>query len=322
MSLSDYLSKEEVDALMSESDKSIIHQSGAHEFQWFDVANIKHDDLVELTGIHLINELFNQRIFALFAGFLRDDLTVKSLHPSVTTLEKLQNAQKAMSVYVEVILTETKQVLLIRISQELLYQAISILFGGKPSSADAYLTQKKILSKIDESIVVQLSEIIMTAMGRAWEQVAKFAHEFGKVTTYGKTITSIAPSENLVVFESVVRFGDVFQGDFAVCFPRQVIEPYQAVLKHGNKAKRDEKEEQRWHEKLSENVMECPIELRVMMPERAYLFKEIMALQVGSVLSIDAPTLVNVFTGGIPLFKALVGESSGNVALEVLSSIK
>lgn len=319
MDLSKFLSEDEIRALIDESDKAVIHDSDISEVALIDGASSHLDEAISLPGLQTIQVIYRQQLYAVLASYLHDQVAVKAMQPSITTYRKMTEVNEGFYIFIDISLAEMDQNLILRLDGAFLFHVISILFGGRPGPEVEHFKEKKTLSKIDESVAKQIAQLIIPALSKAWSDVFTLKVDQIKIDLSADLISQFAPNDQFLAIESVIQFTPEFAGACDVFIPKRMIQAQQDTLKNNSKYSKQAPELVNWQNKLKDNVLQTTLEVSVRLPDIERSFKEILALKPGSILMIDDPSLVNVYVADKIMFKALAGESEGNVALEILS---
>ena len=105
-----------------------------------------------------------------------------------------------------------------------------------------------------------------------------------------------------------------------VTMPYSMLEPLREVLDAGLQSDRSDVDE-RWMRALREEMKEAQVEISSQLTEAELTVKELLALRPGDVIPIEMPDHVLLRAEEIPVFRAHLGVSEGNVALQVVEPI-
>lgn len=125
----------------------------------------------------------------------------------------------------------------------------------------------------------------------------------------------VSPSEVVVVCTFHVEL-DGGGGDLHVTMPYSMLEPLREVLDAGMQSDVDEVDE-RWVKALQDDIMAAEVELNCEVANRTVSLRDILDLQTGDIIPIDAPDNLLVTANGVPVFESQLGQTHGNLALRV-----
>jgi flagellar motor switch protein FliM len=97
-----------------------------------------------------------------------------------------------------------------------------------------------------------------------------------------------------------------------------MIEPIREVLDAGMQSDVDEVDD-RWVNALREDVLESTVKLSCRYIRQQVTLRDILDLKAGDVIPVDMPENVTLMANGVPIYETKLGESRGNLALQIKS---
>ena len=95
-----------------------------------------------------------------------------------------------------------------------------------------------------------------------------------------------------------------------------MIEPIREVLDAGLQSDSDEQDE-RWVKALREDVLAAKVDLECDVVRREITLRDIVDLKEGDIIPIEFPDFHVLTANGVPMFRAQLGQSRGNLALKI-----
>ena len=130
----------------------------------------------------------------------------------------------------------------------------------------------------------------------------------------------VSPSEVVVVttFNVDLESGG---GDFYVCMPYSMLEPIRDLLDAGVQSDRGERDE-RWELAMREEVMGASVEISSKFGEATLPLRLLASLEVGDVIPLEVPDVVEVCAEELPVFRGQVGVHNNSYAVKITEWIE
>ena len=100
-----------------------------------------------------------------------------------------------------------------------------------------------------------------------------------------------------------------------------MVEPIRELLDAGIQSDRSEVDE-RWILALREEVKSAEVEISSVLAEATLSVGELVNLRPGDVIPIEMPKFVTAFAEDVPVFRAKLGESRGNLAVKLVQHVE
>jgi flagellar motor switch protein FliM len=198
----------------------------------------------------------------------------------------------------------------------LIYSFIDVLFGGRRSMRPIRIEGRP-YTTIEQGIVRQISEIMLTDMGAAFDPLSPATFQFERMETNPRFATIARPADAAILLQLRVDMEER-GGNMEVLIPYATLEPIRELLLQvymGEKFGRDSL----WEAHLQSEVSSTHIELEATLkPKQARMF-DIMQLKVGSTIIMDdtPDDDIQLHCHGICMLEGKIGRSGNNVAIHV-----
>ncbi len=319
--MSDVLSQDEIDALLHGVDDGDIDveedstdEDGVTSYDFSSQERIIRG---RMPTLEMINERFARHMRISLFNLMR-----RSCEISINGVQIIKFNDYIHSLFVPTSLNMVRMpplrgTALFTLEAKLVFILVDNFFGGdgrfhaKIEGREFTPTERRIIHMLLEEAFVNLKE--------AWTPVMNVDFEYLDSEVNPSLATIVSPSEVVVIssFHLELEGGG---GNFHVTIPYAMLEPIKEKLDAGIQSDRDGVDE-RWATCLKEEIMSAEVDLRSVLVEKEMSLKELMDLQEGDVIEFDMPEKVIVDAGGLPSFRASVGQSNNYMALKIREEI-
>jgi flagellar motor switch protein FliM len=150
----------------------------------------------------------------------------------------------------------------------------------------------------------------------AWKTIAPIEFEYVNSEVNPSMANIVSPSEVVVVSTFHVEL-DGGGGDMHITLPYSMIEPIRETLDAGMQSDIDDLDE-RWVRALRDDVVGASVVVNTTVAEKDVSLRDIIDLEPGDVIPLDLPEKLVITANGVPVFYARLGQSRGNLALQIL----
>jgi flagellar motor switch protein FliM len=109
-------------------------------------------------------------------------------------------------------------------------------------------------------------------------------------------------------------------GDFHVSLPYSMLEPIRELLDAGVQSDKEDTD-LRWSKALRDEIMDVQVTLSTHMMDVHLDLETIMQLEPGYIIPIEMPEHITVLVEDLPTFRAKIGRSRENVAVQIIEKI-
>lgn len=318
--MQDLLSQDEIDALLHGVDDGDIETET-------DVAagGVKSYDLTSqdriVRGRMPTLEMINER-FARYTRISMFNLLRRATDVSVGGIQIQKFGEYVHTLYVPTSLNMVRfrplrGTSLIIFDAKLVFKLVDNFFGGDGRHAKI---EGREFTPTELRVVQIVLEQAFRDLREAWKAVMQINFEFVNCEVNPSMANIVSPSEVVVVSTFHVEL-DGGGGELHITVPYSTIEPIREMLDAGLQSDTDDKDD-RWVNAMREDIMEARVKLECELAGRDITLRDIMELEAGDIIPIDMPEQHTVTANGIPMFKSLLGQSNGNLALKINEIIK
>lgn len=318
----DWLTQDEVDALLDGAAERLAQ--AADEGAAASVPRpyrFSDQDLVvrgRLPALELVNDRFARHLRASLFEVLR-----KTCEVSVLGVTMVKFAEYLHSLVVPSDLNFTRVVplrgtALTVLEPTLVFGIVNNFFGGS-GKAHTRIEGRE-FSAVENRVIQIVLEKIFAAMHDAWAPVMELDFRFISSEVNLQFANIVGPTETVVVsrFHVDIEGGG---GEIHVTMPYAMIEPIRDLLVGGIQSDRVERDE-RWIAGLGEQVMRAEVSVSARLPDATLSLREFSRLQPGDVLLLKHAEQVTFYAEDVPLFRAHMGTSHDNVAVQLDARIE
>ena len=318
--MQDLLSQDEIDALLHGVDDGDIETEGEVE-----AGDVKSYDLTSqdriVRGRMPTLEMINER-FARYTRISMFNLLRRTADVSVGGIQIQKFGEYVHTLYVPTSLNMVKfrplrGTALVILDAKLVFKLVDNFFGGEGRHAkiegrEFTPTELRVVQMVLEQAFVDLKE--------AWKAVMDIDFEFINSEVNPSMANIVSPSEVVVVSTFHVEL-DGGGGELHLTMPYSMVEPIREVLDAGLQTDTDERDD-RWVNNLKEDVMEAQVDIECEFVRRQISLRDIVDLKEGDIIPVNLPEFQLVTANGVPVFKAMVGQSNDNLALKLLDFVE
>ncbi len=312
------LSQDEVDALLRgvtgelpEEVAAVVDDSSVKPY---DIGRQERIVRGRRLGLELVNDRAARQIRLGFYNFMRRSAEI-SVGP--VRIEKYSEFIRKLVVPTNINLISLQPELygtaLFIFDPNLVFQVVDTLFGG--SGKIHMRVEGREFTTTEQRVISRMLEIAFKAFDEAWEPIAKLQHKFVRSEMNTQFVNIATPTEVVVVTTFNIELGNG-GGNFHVCMPYSMIEPIREPLcstMQGDRVAADE----RWLTLMRDQVQDAEVEVKADLCEFELTFRQLLALQVGDMIPLEAPAKVAGKIDGVPFIYGRVGNSRGHYAIKV-----
>lgn len=314
--MQDLLSQEEIDALLhgvDDGDVDTEPELEGGEARSYDLTS--QDRIVR--GRMPTLEMINER-FARYTRISLFNLLRRSADVAVGGIQIQKFGEYVHTLYVPTSLNMVKLrplrgTGLIILDAKLVFKLVDNFFGGdgrhaKIEGREFTPTELRVVQMVLQQAFVDLKE--------AWKTIMPIEFEYVNSEVNPSMANIVSPSEVVVVSTFHVEL-DGGGGDMHITLPYAMIEPIRETLDAGMQSDVDDIDE-RWVRALREDVVGASVEVNTTVAEKTISLRDIIDLETGDVIPIEMSDKIVLTANGVPILYARLGQSRGNLALQIL----
>jgi flagellar motor switch protein FliM len=205
---------------------------------------------------------------------------------------------------------------LLTVSSPLIYSIVDVLMGGRRGVAPMRVDGRS-FTTIERALAERLVRLVLSEMGSAFAPLSpvEFRHE--RLETNPRFAAIARPTNAAVLFKLRIEMDDR-GGPLEILIPYATLEPVRDLLLQmfmGEKFGRDKI----WESHLARQMLVTDVELEALLEEQTVPLGEVMRLQVGTVLPLNAtpasPVLLRC--GQVALLSGRIGRLNDHVAIRI-----
>lgn len=321
MSTHELLSKDEMHTLLHEPSGQPAGRHHAADDgvrpHFYDFISEYHKSITKSRGFELINLNFASELREQLHRTLRVKPLIDIIEPEIATFEQYLQNNHEPSLLNMLRVDETDTYLLMMLDKQLLFSGIEILFGSTPSQS-ASLNRE--FAHVDFRIAKLFCQRITEALQHAWESILNLQLELVKTTKEHLIPNNIKRSEKIIILQYRITI-DTISSRLDICLPHSLVNGVSDQLNHDDISKKPTEEDSDWAHTLRNNLHNANINLSAEITETDILLKDVLALKVGDVISIDNPSVGYLLAEGEKIFRVNCGVQDGTKVVEVIERI-
>jgi flagellar motor switch protein FliM len=336
--VTDVLDQSEVDALLAAVDSGQVSSQSAGadsgggsgsassvygaggvaqiDVQVYDFKRPERVSKDQMRALEALHEGFGRNFGAALSGYLRTIIEVSVAHIEQLTYSEFIHSLPNPTCFNLLKADQLDGQLCLEISPLIIYPVIDRLLGG--SNADLFIPQRP-LTQIEQRLVQRITDRATHHLSEAWSNLTPITFKVEDFESNPQLVQIVPPNETVVVVGFELKMGNR-AGTMSLCIPYNVIEPIMGVLAAQNWFTYQKKTGQEDHlKKLTRNVSNARVEMRAFLAQTTITMSELMALQVGDVITTDKPIERDVLVQieGKNKFLGQVGQYRGARSIRV-----
>jgi flagellar motor switch protein FliM len=312
----DFLSQEEVDALLKgvsgepEESTAAPDTSGVRPY---DLATQERIVRGRMPTLEIINERFARLLRIGLFNFVRRSAEISA---GPVRVIKYSEFIRNLVVPTNLNLVQVKPLrgtALFIFDPNLVFLVVDNLFGG--SGQVRARVEGRDFTPTEQRIIQRMLAIVFEDLEKSWASAhaVKFEYLRSEMNTQFANIAT--PNEVVVATTFNIEFGAA-AGELHVCMPYSMIEPIRDVLYSSLQGEHMEVDK-RWIRLLSKQVQSAEVELVVNLGHVEVTFDQLLAMQVGDVISLEIPQPIVAEVDNVPVIECKCGIFNGQYALRV-----
>ncbi len=202
------------------------------------------------------------------------------------------------------------------IDSSLIYSIVDVLLGGRRGTA-AMRIEGRPYTTIERTLVERLIALVLADLQASFDPLCKVTFTFERLEVNPRFAAINRLSNAAVVARLRVDMEDR-GGRLELLLPYATLEPVRELLLQqfmGERFGRDSI----WETHLAQELWDTDVDLQVVLDEQMMSLADVMALEVGSKLTLGAgpASPVELRCGSVPLFAGRVGRRKDRVAVKI-----
>jgi flagellar motor switch protein FliM len=316
----DLLSQDEIDALLHGVDDGDIDTEDDTDEEGIRNYDLASQDRI-VRGRMPTLEMINER-FARYTRISLFNLLRRNADVSTGGVQIMKFGEYIHTLYVPTSLNIVKirplrGAGLFIFDAKLVFKLVDNFFGGDGRHAKI---EGREFTPTEIRVVHMVLEQVFIDMKEAWNAVFKIDFEYMNSEVNPSMANIVSPSEVIVISTFHIEL-DGGGGDLHLAIPYSTIEPIREILDAGVQSDVDDVDE-RWMTTIRKDLLEASVPLNATVLEQQISLREVSNLKAGDVIPIEMPELVTLTASNVPMFKAKLGQSNGQLAAKIEEKIE
>ncbi len=279
MSDQEFLSQEEIDALLGGGDVEGGEEEEVSDVRPFDFSELESIKKGGLPGLDLIYERWVKAFRDDIRKILPKINMVSKESIYVTRFNSFMFKIPMPSSYTTFTMKPLKDTALLVVDSRLVFTIISVMFGGP---AKPFKVEGREFTKLETYIIKDFIDLALQTLQTTFSQVHPVQVE-KKATELNPALAKITSGNEKVIIAECIIDIDGFEAPIYFCFPQGMFLPIKDVIYSEFSGEVDEI----WKEKLSELVLETDVRVALELTKKTFFMKEVLEWEVGSEIMLD-----------------------------------
>jgi len=322
--VSDLLSQDEIDALLHGVDdveeEEVVEDFAQESGSTSDYDFSSQDRIVRgrMPTLEMVNERFARHMRISLFNMMR-----RTAEVSINGIQMIKFGEYVHTIFVPTSINMVrfrplKGTALITMEARLVFILVDNFFGGD-GRYHAKIEGRE-FTPTERRIIQMLLKVIFEDYKEAWSPVMDVSFEYLDSEVNPSMANIVSPTEVVVISSFHIEL-DGGGGDFHIALPYSMLEPIRELLDAGVQSDKEDTD-MRWLKALRDEIMDVPVELSTKFVEVDIPLQQIMNMKVGDIIPIEMPEHITVLIENLPSFRAKLGRSRENVALQIKEKIK
>ncbi|MBP7402119.1 MAG: flagellar motor switch protein FliM [Clostridia bacterium] len=318
--MADILSQNEIDQLLqalNDGDADALLGESAVELRIkpYDFRTANRIPRDQIKTLHIIYENFARLLSTYLTGTLGTMCETNVAFIEEQTYFEFSNSVPPNSILAILGMQPLESPVLLRVSPELSYMILECLLGGMDMASEIHRN----FTEIDLVILEKIIHQILPLCDESWEKVLSVNTRLDGIETSVQFAQIVPPNETIAIVTIGVQIGGT-EGLINICIPQMALEPIAKILStrllnSGRPAKADDS----YQETMLHMLQTTPIPLKAILAETTIQVSDLVGLQVGDVIQLEArpgdPVKVDI--GHIPRILGALGTHSSHLAVQI-----
>jgi len=208
---------------------------------------------------------------------------------------------------------------LIAFDSTLVFTIVDSILGG--SGASSAPGGNRLFTSIELRLVEKIVMDALADLGRAWAPLCPVEMNLLRMEMNPRLVNIVPPEYQVVTMSMKIQIEETV-GNMILAIPFMTIEPIRDKLKRGVQSDMMVVDPL-WSYRLSEELLQAPLDLSVEMGDASITLAELMELAPGDTVMLGAggKDELTVKVGGIKKFMGIAGITGGNKAVQITRAL-
>jgi flagellar motor switch protein FliM len=306
------ISNEEVEALLENSSDGNDAGAAVRPYDF----TAQRINRTQLPLLEAINRSFADRAAVSLSGLLGRSATLQYDSMEAVKAADLQVSLPMPASIAVVRLKPLNGFAFISVEPALLLTLLDGFFGGtgRPNADSQAAT-----APAAQRFMALMLRSFAADVTAAWSPVAPLELELVKQETNPRLVQLGSPQESVIVAKFTVEFA-ARSGRIDWLLPEALLAPHREALS-GETGAVPVRKQEAWAPTLTNALQDAQVDTRAVLAEAQISLRELVSLNPGDIIPIEAPQQVTLLAGEVPLYQGRFGISQGRNALKIVSGV-
>jgi flagellar motor switch protein FliM len=306
------ISNEEVEALLENSSDGKDAGAAVRPYDF----TAQRINRTQLPLLEAINRSFADRAAVSLSGLLGRSATLQYDSMEAVKAADLQVSLPMPASIAVVRLKPLNGFAFISVEPALLLTLLDGFFGGtgRPNADSQAAT-----APAAQRFMALMLRSFAADVTAAWSPVAPLELELVKQETNPRLVQLGSPQESVIVAKFTVEFA-ARSGRIDWLLPEALLAPHREALS-GETGAVPVRKQEAWAPTLTNALQDAQVDTRAVLAEAQISLRELVSLNAGDIIPIEAPQQVTLLAGEVPLYQGRFGISQGRNALKIVSGV-
>jgi flagellar motor switch protein FliM len=306
------ISNEEVEALLENSSDGNDAGAAVRPYDF----TAQRINRTQLPLLEAINRSFADRAAVSLSGLLGRSATLQYDSMEAVKAADLQVSLPMPASIAVVRLKPLNGFAFISVEPALLLTLLDGFFGGtgRPNADSQAAT-----APAAQRFMALMLRSFAADVTAAWSPVAPLELELVKQETNPRLVQLGSPQESVIVAKFTVEFA-ARSGRIDWLLPEALLAPHREALS-GETGAVPVRKQEAWAPTLTNALQDAQVDTRAVLAEAQISLRELVSLNAGDIIPIEAPQQVTLLAGEVPLYQGRFGISQGRNALKIVSGV-
>ncbi|WP_457567786.1 flagellar motor switch protein FliM [Desulfurobacterium sp.] len=299
----DFLSQEEIDALLGEDKKESEESNETQKIRPFDFSELEQIKKGDVPGLELIFErwikIFSERI----RGLVPRISMVSKDSIYITKFDNFMSKIPLPSSYSIVSMKPLKENFLFVLDSRLVFVIISVMFGGP---AKPFKVEGRDFTRLETKIISDFVDIALETFEDIWKEFYPVKIDLKSIELNPTLARIVSPNDKVIVVECNMDI-EGYEAPFFFCFPQDLFLPIKdMIFSETGFTKKDPI----WDRELIRKLKHLKLNLYLELERKKIKVKELINWKTGDriPLSVTKGEEILLYVENMPKFKAKMGK--------------
>ena len=279
MSDSDFLSQEEIDALLGGDEEIETLEEELSDTRPFDFSELESIKKGGLPGLDLIYE----RWVKLFREEIRKILPkINMVSKESIYISRFNNFMYKIpmpSSYTTFTMKPLKETALLVVDSRLVFTIISVMFGGP---AKPFKVEGREFTKLETYVIKDFIDTALKTLQETFSTIVDIEIEKKSMELNPALAKITSGNEKVIIAECIIDI-DGFEAPIYFCFPHGMFLPIKDVIYSEFSGEVDEQ----WRKRVNELLLQTPVKVALELTKKRFFMREILEWDVGTQIVLD-----------------------------------